>query len=232
MDALDRTTALFGSDVIRHFQDCSVLVVGLGAVGGACVEALARSGIGKLHLVDGDTFEVTNLNRQPFARASVLGQTKASVTQAMLADLAPETVATSEALFITPENVNTLLDRVQPDYVVDAIDDLPAKVALLEACVQRNLPVWSAMGAARKLDPTALRVTDLSKTQVCPLARTVRRELRTRGIHKGVRCVWSSEPALPLSEEGTLGSYMPVTATAGLLLAADLLQQLSQRIQQ
>ncbi len=215
---------------MHRFRSLSILVVGLGAVGGACVEALARSGIGKLHLVDGDTFDVTNLNRQPFAQQSVLGQPKAFVTQQALADLAPHTVTTSEVCFITPKNIEALLARIRPNIVVDAIDDLKAKVALLATCVQRNLPIWSAMGAARKLDPTAFRVTDIAKTQICPLARAVRHELRTRGIHKGIRCVWSTEPAQPLSVDGTLGSYMPVTATAGLLLAADLLQQLSKRI--
>ncbi len=215
--------ALLGEDALRRLQACRVLVVGLGAVGGACVEALARSGIGHLYLVDGDTFEITNLNRQPFARQSTLGQPKATVTRDALSDLAPHTQAVAEVHHVTEASVEALLARARPTMVVDAIDDLPAKVALLSACVRQALPVWSAMGAARKLNPSALRVTDLSKTEVCPLARILRQRLRALGIQKGIRCVWSNEPALPLLKKDTLGSFMPVTASAGLLLASDLI---------
>ncbi len=222
-DRLQRTEALLGPTALQRFASLHILVAGLGAVGGACVEALARSGIGSFTLVDCDRFEVTNLNRQPFASRATLGREKTLATAERLADIAPNTKVTPETLRLTPENVAPLLERVHPDVVVDAIDDVPAKVALLAECYGRKIPVWSAMGAARKLDPTAFRITDLSKTQTCPLARTLRRELRTRGITKGIRCVWSAEEAQPLSPEGVLGSYMPATATAGLLLAADLL---------
>ncbi len=222
-ESLQRTEALLGHAVLERLAMLRVLVVGVGAVGGACVEALARSGVGTLILVDGDTFEDTNLNRQPFASHSTLGKEKTHATAARLADIAPTATVLPETLRVTPENVSALLDRVTPTLVVDAIDDLPAKVALLSECVRRNLPVWSAMGAARKLNPAAFRVTDLSKTQVCPLARTLRHELRKVNIHKGLRCVWSDELPRPLSADGILGSYMPATATAGLLLAADIL---------
>ena len=220
---LMRTEALLGAAALQRLQSLHLLVVGVGAVGGACAEALARSGIGRLTVVDGDVFEATNLNRQPFAAHSVVGQPKTDVTVQQLRDLAPTCVVAGQCQFITASSVDALLESVAPDAVVDAIDDLPAKVALLERCVQRGLPVWSAMGAARKLDPLAFKVTDLSKTQVCPLARQVRQTLRQRGVTKGVRCVWSSEPAQPL-HNGVLGSYMPVTATAGLVLAADVIR--------
>ncbi len=223
--SLARTETLLGSEALARLQAATVLIVGLGAVGGACAEALARSGVGNLHLVDGDVFDVSNLNRQPFAATSTLGQSKAEVTCARLADIAPTCRPQGETRFITPENVEELLDRTHPDAVADACDDIPAKVALLATCHRREIPVCSSMGAARKLDPTALRVTDLSETQVCPLARNVRHALRALGITHGIRCVWSSEPARPMPP-GTLGSYMPVTATAGLLLAADLLSTL------
>lgn len=223
--SFSRVEALFGAPALARFRGANVLVVGLGAVGGACAEALARSGIGCLWLVDGDVFEPSNLNRQPFAARSTLGRPKADVAIDRLADVAPACVVHAETHFVTPENAEALLDRAQPDAVVDACDDVPAKTALLTACHRRGLPAWSAMGAARKLDPSALRVTDLAKTQVCPLARNVRRLLRARGIVNGIRCVWSSEPPLSMPP-GALGSYMPVTATAGLLLAADLLRWL------
>ncbi len=220
--SLARVTALIGAEAMERLRALSVLVVGVGAVGGACVESLARSGIGRLQLVDGDVFDETNLNRQPFAARSVLGQSKVAVTCARLADIAPACVAMGEPTFVKPEGVADLLDRLRPDCVVDCCDDLPAKVALLAAALERGLPAWSAMGAARKLDPAALRVTDISKTQVCPLARNLRRELRQRGITRGIRCVWSTEAARPMAD-GALGSYMPVTAAAGHFLAADII---------
>lgn len=223
--SLKRTTALLGSETMARLAKAHILVVGVGAVGGACVEALARSGVGRLTLVDGDTFEETNLNRQPFSSLSALGQPKTTVTCQRLADIAPSCQTQGLHQFVTPENVRDFLVETQPTLVVDAIDDLPAKVALLEQCVHLKLPVWSAMGAARKCDPLAFKVTDISKTQVCPLARHVRQQLRHKGIEKGIRCVWSSEPATPL-HDGTLGSYMPVTATAGLILAADVMRAL------
>lgn len=219
---LTRTEALLGDQTLARLRAVHILLVGVGAVGGACAEALARSGVGRLTLVDGDNFEASNLNRQPFSAQSVLGRSKTVVTQQRLADIAPTCHVEGRHLFLKPEDVAPLLDEVKADIVVDAIDDLAAKVALLECCVQRGLPTWSAMGAARKLDPLALNITDISKTQVCPLARNVRQQLRRKGVEKGIRCVWSSEPALPLPD-GVLGSYMPVTATAGLVLAADVI---------
>ncbi len=221
---LQRTEALLGRAVLERLASLRLLVVGLGAVGGACVEALARSGTGALGLVDGDTFEASNLNRQPFASLTTLGIEKSHATAQRLKEIAPSVTTYPETLTVTPENVVALLERMQPTVVVDAIDDLSAKVALLTACVRQELPVWSAMGAARKLDPTAFRITDLSKTQVCPLARALRHELRKVGISKGIRCVWSNEVPQALSAEGALGSYMPATATAGLLLAADIVK--------
>lgn len=220
---LIRTAALLGEETLSRLHSAHGLVVGIGAVGGACVEALARSGVGRLTVVDGDCFDASNLNRQPFSAVSVIGCPKTEATQAQLKDIAPDCIVNGIQQRITPDHVSSLLDSVKPDFVIDAIDDIPAKVALLEACVQSNLPVWSAMGAARKLDPLALKITDISKTQVCPLARNVRQQLRRKGITHGVRCVWSAEAPLPLPD-GMLGSYMPVTATVGLLLAADVIQ--------
>lgn len=226
--AHQRTAALLGETALRALQNCHILVVGLGAVGGACVEALARSGVGRLTLVDGDCFEESNLNRQPFATQSVLGKAKSDVTAEALADIAPECKTTGIKTRLTPDDILPLLDETQPDCVVDAIDDVSAKVALLAGCVSRNLAVWSAMGAARKVDPTQFKVTDISKTAVCPLARIVRQRLRSQGVTRGIRCVWSTELPAPHTE-GTLGSFMPATATAGLLLAADLILNLPRK---
>ena len=222
-----RARALLGDEAMARLAAARILVVGLGAVGGACVEALARSGIGRLYLVDGDAFEPSNLNRQPFASLPALGRPKSEVTCERLRLIAPTCAAEAQTCRLTADNVAALLAWAAPTAVVDAIDDVPAKVALLEAAHQRGLPAWSAMGAARKLDPARLRVTDLAKTQVCPLARAVRQALRHRGITRGIRAVWSDEPPRPLGPDNTLGSFMPVTASAGLLLAADLLSSLT-----
>lgn len=227
-ETLLRTEALLGGEAMARLRAARVLAVGLGAVGGACAEALARSGVGALWLVDGDVFEPSNLNRQPFAALSTLGQAKAAVTAARLRDIAPTCAATAERLRVDAANVSALLERVAPSAVVDAIDDVPAKLALLAECLRRGLPVWSAMGAARKRDPAALCVTDLAKTQVCPLARRVRQGLRALGFEGGVRCVWSREPPAPQAPGASLGSFMPVTAAAGLLLAADVIKTLSE----
>ena len=227
-ETLLRTEALLGGEAMARLRAARVLAVGLGAVGGACAEALARSGVGALWLVDGDVFEPSNLNRQPFAALSTLGQAKAAVTAARLRDIAPTCAATAERLRVDAANVSALLERAAPSAVVDAIDDVPAKLALLAECLRRGIPVWSAMGAARKRDPAALCVTDLAKTQVCPLARRVRQGLRALGFEGGVRCVWSREPPAPQAPGAPLGSFMPVTAAAGLLLAADVIKTLSE----
>ena len=224
--SLTRSIALFGTDMLNCLQQTRVLIVGIGAVGGACAESLARSGIGTLILMDGDCFDITNLNRQPFASLSAVGRPKTDVTAERLHDIAPTCIVETRFSRLLPEDASALLTEVRPDTIIDAIDDLPAKLALLEAAHRANIPIRSAMGAARKTDPTRLRITDISKTQVCPLARAVRLGLRARGITRGIRCVWSDEPALPL-REGTLGSCMPVTAAVGLLLAADLLRALT-----
>ena len=222
-----RARALLGDEAMARLAAARILVVGLGAVGGACVEALARSGVGRLYLVDVDAFEPSNLNRQPFASLPAIGRPKSEVTCERLRLIAPTCSAEAQTCRLTADNVAALLDWAAPTAVVDAIDDVPAKVALLEAAHHRALPAWSAMGAARKLDPARLRVTDLAKTQVCPLARAVRQTLRHRGITRGIRAVWSDEPPRPLGPDNTLGSFMPVTASAGLLLAADLLSSLT-----
>ncbi|MBQ9693725.1 MAG: tRNA threonylcarbamoyladenosine dehydratase [Kiritimatiellae bacterium] len=219
---LMRASALLGAQTLARLQGLHLLIVGVGAVGGACAEALARSGVGRLTLIDGDCFEASNLNRQPFSSQSALGKPKVVVTCQQLADRAPPCCVKGSIEFICADSVAARLEAIAPDAVIDAIDDFSAKVALLEACVRRKIPVWSAMGAARKLDPLSLKITDISKTQVCPLARKVRQELRRRGIEKGIRCVWSAEPAAPLHGD-ILGSYMPVTAAAGLVLAADVI---------
>jgi tRNA A37 threonylcarbamoyladenosine dehydratase len=179
-------------------------------------------------LLDGDTFDISNLNRQPFATASVIGQPKAIVTAHALQDIAPTCPTHPIQQFLTPENIPSILEQIQPEIVVDAIDDIPAKIALLHYCYEHHIPVWSSMGAARKWNPLDLRVTDIAKTAICPLARHLRQGLRKLGITKGIRCVWSQEPPTPHTPN-MLASFMPVTATAGLLLAADLIQTIAKQ---
>ncbi|MEG1480207.1 MAG: tRNA threonylcarbamoyladenosine dehydratase [Kiritimatiellia bacterium] len=225
-EALTRVVALVGTEAVQRLREKKVVVIGIGAVGGACAEALARSGIGTLHVIDGDVFERSNLNRQPFSAVSVIGHSKAEATVVRLRDIAPDCNVSGETLRVESCHAEKILARLAPDAVVDAIDDVDAKVALLTAAVRLGIPVWSAMGAARKLDPRSLRVADIAQTQVCPLAKAVRKGLREQGITSGVRSVFSVEIPLPMEKGESLGSYMPVTACAGFFLAADLLQRL------
>ena len=225
-DSLQRVHALLGEASLERLAHAHILIVGVGAVGGACAEALARSGVGKLTIVDGDVFVASNLNRQPFATTATLGQPKTTATADELACRAPTCAVTPIQMFLTAEDVPALLASDAFTALIDCCDDLPVKVALLATATERGLPVWSAMGAARKLDPTKLRVTDLSKTEICPLARNLRQTLRKRGITRGIRCVWSTELPQPLGADGTMGSLMPVTASAGLMLAADCIHSL------
>ena len=226
-EMMQRTGLLVGEDGVRRLADASVVLCGVGAVGGYALEGLVRAGVGRIRVVDADVFEASNLNRQPFASLEALGRPKAEVTAGRLRQIAPTCAAQGEVARVAADNVAALLDRARPDAVVDAIDDVRAKIALLDACLRRGVPAWSAMGAARKRDPSALRVTDLAQTQVCPLARLVRQGLRALGHEGGVRCVWSNERPLPAQRDAPMGSYMPVTAAAGLFLAADAIAALT-----
>lgn len=194
-----RTEMLLGSAAMERLKKSRVAVFGVGGVGGYVVEALARSGIGALDLFDGDCVAVSNLNRQILATRSTVGMPKVEAAERRVRDISPETVVSCHRMFVLPENIGEI-NFSAFNYVVDAIDTVSGKLAIISAAKAAGVPVISAMGAGNKLDPSAFRVSDIAKTSACPLARVMRIELRKRGI-SGVKAVWSDEtPRRPLPE--------------------------------
>jgi tRNA A37 threonylcarbamoyladenosine dehydratase len=192
----ERAEILIGAEGLRRLARCHVFLAGLGGVGSWCAEALARAGIGRLTLVDHDQVAISNINRQLPALLSTVGLDKAEVMARRIRDINPDCKLTIDTRFIDPDNVEDILPT-DADYVVDCIDSLNCKVALLATAYRRGMPVASSMGAGNKLDPGRVRLADIAKTQVCPLAREVRLRLRRQGIVKGILCVYSDEPGRP-----------------------------------
>lgn len=234
----ERTEILIGPEGLARLAARHVFLAGLGGVGSWCAEALARAGVGRLTLVDMDVVAVSNINRQLPALLSTVGRAKAEVMAERIRDIHPACQLSVLTDFLTPENIPTLLPA-DVDYVIDCIDSLNCKVALIVAARQRGLPVAASMGAGNKLDVTRVRVSDISKTMVDPLARLVRKRLKRQGIADGVLCVWSDEPGRrPLPPEavgqgraravnGTI-SYLP--PLFGLMLAGVVIQQLTAQV--
>lgn len=223
-----RTALLLGNDGLRRLQAASVAVIGVGGVGSYAVEALARAGIGRLTLVDADVVQPSNINRQLHALQSTLGLPKVQVMAERLRQINPELDVTAQHLTVTPENIPALLNPGY-DLLLDAIDSFSAKLALLQACVERSIPVVSSMGAAGKLDPTRIPVADIAASQGCRLARKLRKELRRGGIERGITVVFSDEPFAACGmgdapEQGDsrrpLGSISYLPAMFGLQMAA------------
>ena len=229
-----RTELLLGNERINKLQDAHVLVVGLGGVGGMAAEMICRSGVGEMTILDADTVAFSNINRQLAALHSTVGKPKAEVLASRLRDINPEIKLHVIVDFLDEEKIESLLND-EFDFVVDAIDTITPKVALLKACVQQNIPIVSSMGSGAKIDPTQVKITDISKTENCALARTVRQRLNKMGIKKGVPVVASTEcgnkDAVLLVENeknkksttGTI-SYMP--AIFGCLLASYVIRNL------
>lgn len=193
-ERLRRTELLLGAEALARLRAARVTVAGLGAVGSYAVEALARAGIGHLCLVDFDTVQPSNLNRQLFALGSTLGRLKTEVAAERVRDIAPDCTVEIRTVFINAATAPTIAADAG-DYLVDAIDSLGPKVELLVAAVAAGRRVIASMGAATRTDPLAIRVGDLARTEACPLARFVRKRLRARGITAGIRCVYSIEPS-------------------------------------
>lgn len=242
-DQFIRTRMLIGDEPIERLQNAKVAVFGIGGVGGFCVEALARSGIGALDLYDDDTVSESNLNRQLAALYSTIGRPKAEVVAERVKDINPQCQVRAIRMFYLPENADTV-DFSQYDYVIDCIDTVTAKLDLVQRCTTLQIPIISAMGSGNKLDPSAFVVTDLSKTEGCPLARIMRKELRKRGIEH-LKVVYSKElsmtPIQPAQAEApagtdtrpgttarkdTPGSISFVPAAAGLLLASAVVRDI------
>ena len=239
MDQFSRTQLLLGPDGMQRLKNARVAVFGLGGVGGYVVEALARSGVGTLELIDHDTVSVTNLNRQILATWDTVGMQKAEVAAQRVRAICPQIQAIPRTLFFSPET-KAEFNFSQYDYVVDAIDTVTGKLALVAAAQEAGTPVISCMGAGNKLDASAFRVADLYETSVCPLARIMRKECRKRGINK-LKVVYSQEeplipdlpaedPAwaeLPEGRNALPGSVAFAPAAAGLLLAGEVIQDIA-----
>lgn len=234
MSRFERTRILIGDEGIARLAEKHVFLAGLGGVGSYCAEALARGGIGRLTLLDHDVVAVSNINRQLPALDSTVGKSKAELMRARIADINPDCTVSIRREFLTPENVNEIVPDA--DYVIDAIDSLNCKVALVAESVKRGLKVASSMGAGNKLDPSRIRLADISETRICPLASQMRKRLRKRGIEKGVLTVFTDEvgrsplPPEPVSGHGrpravngTI-SYMP--PLFGFMLAGAVIKAL------
>lgn len=232
MERFKRTELLIGSDKVEKLKNSRVAVFGVGGVGGYAVEALARSGVGTLDLIDNDTVSVTNINRQIIALSSTVGEDKVDVAKKRILDINPNAVVNTYKTFYLPDNND--FDFTCYDYVVDAIDTVSGKIALIENCNKTGTKIISAMGAGNKLDPTAFVVTDIYKTTTCPLARVMRREMKKRNI-PSLKVVYSTEEALKqenplISESGkpVPASNAIVPAVAGLLLANEVIKDLTE----
>ena len=234
MEQFTRTQLLLGEAAMRKLASSRVAVFGIGGVGGYTVEALARSGIGALDLIDNDRVALSNLNRQIIATLDTVGQYKVDAAAARIASINPECKVTVYKTFFMPETQGEF-DFSEYDYVVDAIDTVTGKLALAECAQAADTPIISAMGAGNKLDPTAFRVADINDTSVCPLAKVMRRECRRRGI-RHMKVVYSQEEALqPLgrpAEEDTVRRSIPgstafVPPVAGLIIAGEVIKDLT-----
>lgn len=190
---MSRTQLMLGDEKVDKLMRKNVLVIGLGGVGGICAEMIVRAGIGKMTIVDNDTIDASNINRQIPALHSTIKKSKAQVLAARLLDINPLLGLTIVEAFVEDESMIALIEKEPWDYVVDCIDTLSAKVDLIKGCMDRKLNIVSSMGAGGKLDPSQIKVTDLSKTYECNLARYVRKRLQALGIKKGLKVVFSPE---------------------------------------
>lgn len=223
-----RTSLIFGEENINKLNNAKVAVFGIGGVGGYVSEAIARSGVGKLTLIDGDVVSVSNINRQIIALTSTVGKYKADVMKERISDINPDAEVKTINAFLKPENIDEF-NLCDYDYVVDAIDDVKAKIALIKFCFDNNIPIISAMGAGNKLDATGFEVSDIFKTSVCPLARIMRRELKKVGVDK-LKVVYSKEepknPPYKIEGEKTVGSLAFVVSVMGLIIAGEVVKDL------
>ncbi|MBQ8427132.1 MAG: tRNA threonylcarbamoyladenosine dehydratase [Clostridia bacterium] len=231
MQAFNRVKTLIGKDKLDILQSSHVAVFGIGGVGGYTAEALVRSGIGEITIIDNDTVELSNLNRQIIATVNSLGKDKVSVMKERLLSINPSLKIHAEKMFYLPENASQI-DLKKFDYIVDAIDTVTAKLEVVLRAKSLNVPVISCMGTGGKTDVTALKVSDIKNTKVCPLARVVRRELNKRGVDS-LKVVYSEEQTviskddLDGAEQKQSGRIAPpsmvfVPATAGLMLAREV----------
>lgn len=238
-DRFSRTELIFGQAAMKRLAKARVAVFGIGGVGGYAVEALARSGIGELDLIDNDTVSVTNINRQIIALDSTVGMYKTDAARKRISEINPLCRVNTYNIFFMPDT-SSQFDFSLYDYVIDAIDTVTGKIEIIMKAQDAGVPVISSMGAGNKTDPTAFRVTDIYSTSVCPLARVMRQQLKKRGVKK-LKAVWSDEPAVSQAEDAVIteeafpgrrsipGSNAFVPSVAGLIIAGEVIKDICRR---
>ncbi len=230
-----RTELLIGKAGMHNLRNASVMVFGIGGVGSHCVEALARSGVGKLILIDNDTVSLTNINRQSIAFHSTIGKYKTEVMKDRIKDIDPTIEVETYEMFVLPDNIEELF-KDTPDYIIDAIDTVTAKLALTQIAIKKEIPIISSMGTGNKLHPELFEITDISKTSVCPLCKVMRKELKARGIKK-LTVLYSKEKPIDISGKETgedkglrrqiPGSISFVPPVAGIMIAGYVIRDIS-----
>ncbi len=230
-----RTELLIGEEGLNRLANATVMVLGVGGVGSHCIEALARSGVGTLILVDNDKVSRTNINRQSIAYLSTVGDYKTKLMKDRIDDICPSINVFTYETFVLPENLNEIFER-EVDYIVDAIDTVTAKLAIAEYAKEHQIPLISCMGTGNKLHPELFEITDISKTSVCPLCKVMRKELKERGIHH-LKVLYSKEKPIDTSARSTgedkgmrrslPGSISFVPPVAGLLIAGEVIREIA-----
>ena len=224
-----RTETLIGFDNMNKLKNAKVIVFGVGGVGGYVIEALTRSGFKQIDIVDFDSVSITNINRQIIALHSTVGKLKIDVMKERMLDINPNIVVNTYPVFLDDTNIESF-NLSQYDYVVDAIDSVASKILLIEYCVKNNIKIISSMGTGNKLDPSLFKISDISKTSVCPLAKVIRYELRKRGINH-LKVLFSTETPIKNFVEGEGNKLAPssisfVPSSAGLLIASEVIKDL------
>lgn len=237
INEFSRTELLIGAEAEERIRGASVMVFGVGGVGSHCIEALARCGVGKLTLIDNDRVSLTNINRQSIAYHSTVGRYKTEVMKERIRDICPDIWVDTYEMFVLADNINILFGQTgKPDYIIDAIDTVSAKIALVELAQRENIPIISSMGTGNKLHPELFRISDLSETRVCPLCRVMRKELRNRGILH-LKVLYSEEKPVDTGGRSTgedtgtrrslPGSISFVPPAAGLIIAGEVIRTLA-----
>lgn len=231
MNFFIRVEQLIGKEKADKLKNARVAVFGVGGVGGFTVEALARSGVGKFLLIDNDVVEESNLNRQIIATVNTISMVKTEVMRERIKEINPQAEVDIKTLFYLPENANEV-DLTGVDYIVDAVDTVSAKINIIERAKKENIPVISSMGTAGKTDISALKISTVEKTTVCPLAKAVRRELKLRGI-TDVKAVYSTEEIKGESIDGGHGKHTPpsmifVPSVAGIMMASEIVKDITE----
>ena len=225
--AFDRFSAIYGAEALERLSSCHIAVFGVGGVGGWAAEALARCGVGRFTLFDGDTVDITNINRQVVALSTTVGMYKTEIMKKRIEEINPDAQVIIHSVFYTKENSGDYpLDGY--DYVIDAIDSVPDKLEIIKRAKECSVPVISAMGAAKKTDPSLFEVGDIYKTSVCPLAKVMRKRIREEGIDS-LKVVFSKESPRESRTEGTLASVVFAVSGAGMMIAKEVIEDLASK---